>query len=352
MSALSLALEIENRQNTYQPGDVIKGNVIATTTKEVKCKSLSVTLEWYTHGRGDQDRGVVEREIVFRGDFRKHDEKVFPFEFVVPSGPYTYYGHYINLDWTISTDADVPWAFDPSDSFDFKVKPGPNVNVEQIIPKLNYVEHVLRTSDGPSPSLVGMLTVVPGAIIGIGIILYSLTTVGFQVNGFLIMGFIVFLSALWQGRPVIRRLLADQKIKDVMIQLPPAMAPGEEFEASISFVPQSDLDILGVSAELIGEESTIVRSGSTSSTYTHELYADNATQTDGKTGLCKAGEKATFHFTHTVPEDAAYSLELGDNELSWILRIHIDIKRWPDWVGNETILVIPQEARDAIKENE
>ncbi len=51
-----------------------------------------------------------------------------------------------------------------------------------------------------------------------------------------------------------------------------------------------------------------------------------------------------FEFDVQLPPNAAPSMKLVDNEISWTVEYRIDIPNWPDWTEVQTLVVEPSES--------
>ena len=115
-------LDASHGSRSYVGGEVVRGEVVVRVEKETTCKSLMIEVGWSTHGRGNRASDDVFEENLFIGSWQPGEYR-YPFEATLPHGPYTYHGHYLNVDWYAEARADVPWAFDPKDEVDFELIP-------------------------------------------------------------------------------------------------------------------------------------------------------------------------------------------------------------------------------------
>ncbi|MFC1588170.1 hypothetical protein ACFL54_07665 [Planctomycetota bacterium] len=102
----------------YSPGDTLRGRFEFETDKETKCRKVYLIVGWHTSGRGDRDEEEVAKEIIQEGVIpcgKVSDE----FECVLPEGPVSYTGYYINLHWFVRIHADIPWGFDFKEQAEF-----------------------------------------------------------------------------------------------------------------------------------------------------------------------------------------------------------------------------------------
>ncbi len=101
----------------------IKGSTTIYPDSDVKCKRLLIQLIWYTEGRGTKYHKVVEEIDVFQGTLSAGLPRSYDFQFSVPTEPWSYEGHYINILWAVEVKIDVSWAKDPRQSETFLLQP-------------------------------------------------------------------------------------------------------------------------------------------------------------------------------------------------------------------------------------
>lgn len=91
---IETALQLENNQTNYQPGDAIRGRV---GWKMEKVKAVEVSLLYFTTGRGTEDVTVADSkkwETTESAGMRE-------FEFRAPSEPWNFDGKLVSLAWAI-----------------------------------------------------------------------------------------------------------------------------------------------------------------------------------------------------------------------------------------------------------
>src|SRR4051812_37999520 len=113
MSTCELRIDLDRPDPVYSPGEPIRGRVEVRAEADCRCRRLTLTREWRTHGRGNRAAGGRLELGLFEGAWRPGEVAVYPFELDAPSGPFTYHGHYLNVDWYLRARADVPSAPDP-----------------------------------------------------------------------------------------------------------------------------------------------------------------------------------------------------------------------------------------------
>lgn len=91
----TLSIETTGGKINFVPGEVITG--AAKWQLSDNPDELTITLFWYTDGKGTQDIGIVESmTISMPGQFGDKD-----FSFKLPNGPYSFSGKLISLKWAL-----------------------------------------------------------------------------------------------------------------------------------------------------------------------------------------------------------------------------------------------------------
>ena len=99
---MSAAIELDNPQAQYRPGEEISGKV--SWHLDTPPESASVLLYWYTEGKGDQDNRVVAE---YAQDAPEADDRR-TFAVTAPPAPYSFSGKLISLIWTVRLDVKSP----------------------------------------------------------------------------------------------------------------------------------------------------------------------------------------------------------------------------------------------------
>jgi len=105
-------------------GDRFTGTAFLTPGAELKLNELRVELVWRAHGKGSPDEGVVGKTVPPTKQLAAGQEVEIPFEFQVPdTGPISWDGEYVKLNWMVRIYLDIPWAIDDEESFPLLVLP-------------------------------------------------------------------------------------------------------------------------------------------------------------------------------------------------------------------------------------
>jgi hypothetical protein len=100
MSITDVELLIEGNRDTFEPGQAVRGE--ARWSADSPPTSASVSLVYYTEGKGDQDVGIA-RTITFDPPPMRGDES---FEIDLPLGPLSFDGRLISLKWALELNVE------------------------------------------------------------------------------------------------------------------------------------------------------------------------------------------------------------------------------------------------------
>lgn len=96
----------------FAPGETISGSVEIDPHHPLRCQAVEIQLLWYTEGKGRRDEGLIAGERYEVRGIDPHEGFRERFDFTLPSAPWSYAGHYINIVWVIHVKIDIPLATD------------------------------------------------------------------------------------------------------------------------------------------------------------------------------------------------------------------------------------------------
>lgn len=343
MSKCDLRIEIESSDRIFTPGQTLRGHVEVDVNARCQCNGLTLTREWRTHGRGNRASGSSREMTLFSGTWQPGETYSYPFEVEIPeSGPLSYHGHYLNVDWYLDARADIPWAFDPKAQAEVLVVPGeePCVGEAQGSPAL--------VASGVARNIViGCVVAFLSIFIlaGLGVSTFGVLTVfglfdgGWEIALIMIpFGLVFALAPIIVVLYLLRNVIARLKLGPVELSAEPAVAvAGDMVSFSVGFAPRSEAHINSVVATLRGKEVVVSGSGTNRSTHTNVLHAESQTLEAG--GQIRALEQVSLQGELLLPGDAPASFSASDNALVWEVELHIDIARWPDYKSSAPVHV-------------
>ena len=331
MSKCDIRIELDRPRPFYQMGETITGAVVVTVNKRCACKKLTLAVNWQTHGKGNRRNSNFQPQILFVGDWEAGQEHRYPFQLAAPSGPVTYHGRILNLDWMLQARADIPWAIDPKASHEMVLLPGPTSNYNAGRNFTQPVDPSKVTKKGISCLFyMGLFTLVAAGVVGLGAGL----ELWFVYTPIALMALLLMAAGLW-------RKMAESKVglPRVAIDSIHPMA-GENVDVTVQVAPRKTITFDKVVIKLQGQEVAVRGSGTNKTTYTESIYGMQAEQ-DLSQPTLNAGETRTFGGRFLIPRDAGPSLAVSDGQVKWWVEVHVGIASWPDWKQRYPLGVLP-----------
>lgn len=342
MSKCDLTVVLQREDRTYHPGDEVVGAVKIAVNKSCTCDRIYLTVFWRTHGKGNRDAGEKLEVIIAEGqELAPGHDHMLPFRFVIPVGPVTIRGNYINVDWYVKVQVDIPWAIDPKAEEEFIVVRDPNNSALPL--KMGNVEPEVFTSEkfAQKQGAQRVLGAGCGGILVVGAAIF-IAVVIMKGGSFIPLIFAGVISFIGLGLLIKSgaNILAAKKLGEVKVELEPTeFRAGEQAQVQLQFRPTRDVDIADVSAVLKCEESATSGSGTNQTTYRNTLFEEQVMPT-GPIGPFLGGP-ALVVFNVTVPADGLPTFTSGDNKIRWTIALHIDVKKWPDWKAAIPLVIKP-----------
>ncbi len=107
----------------FPPGELIEGLVEIFPETMMRCRAVDISVLWYTEGKGRRDEGIVQSwhyDVEQIGPGQSFSEG---FSATLPSAPWSYAGHFINIVWVIHVKIDIPMSADMNREARFLVLP-------------------------------------------------------------------------------------------------------------------------------------------------------------------------------------------------------------------------------------
>ena len=326
MSSCDLSISLDSSDRSYGPGDRVSGTVQVEVSEEVSKQELRVTLGWHTHGRGNVAKEEVARAVLHSGSLEAGTRHSYPFELSLPKdGPYTYHGHNLNVDWQVEARSDISWARDPVAREDILVTPG------EASPR---VTESSQGGDGAGKQQSDPQRV-QRAMLVVGLLGFAGGIAAVFLTDSLFPGIASVFGLLIAAGPI-RRSIASRRTGDVRFELG-ELTQADEIQCSVHFAPKASAQINSVRARLLVQEVVTRGSGTNRRTYRHDVHEHGA-------DMLAAGRSA-YGYTHSarlpIPQPVPWSFSASDNNLMWMVEVHIDVAGWPDWKSQFPIWIAP-----------
>jgi hypothetical protein len=339
MNDCNVTIELDGDQRV-EGGETVTGTILVRVNDDCTCNALTADLGWYAHGRGNGTSESVTWVEVFEGEWTSGKEHRYPFEIEVPPGPYTYRGHYLNVDWRLEASADIPWAIDPGDTRELVVEPDGS-NEEYEGGEVGALESRIESVDDDSTISVagvafgGLFALAGGGVAWAG---FSQAGANWMMKGFGLAFLAAGLTFIYFS---IRNYFAEMRVGDVDVTLDPEEAsPGHEVTCTVRLNPPQQVTLNKIELRWHGFEKVVSGHGTNKTTYTHTLYEETSVLPGTEQATLGGGAKE-FQGRLTLPDHVPYSFEADDNKLRWEVEVKVDIPGWPDWKHAEPFVVRP-----------
>lgn len=324
MPDCELSIEFDEASRVYKAGQMVTGRVIVQADEDVTCNGLDVLCGWETHGKGDKDKGLKDKQTVFTGVWTRGQRFEYSFGFELPPGPVSYHGELVNVDWYIQARADVPWAFDPKCEEDFLVEVATDPTKPVHVPEYNPGQSNQTKNAGPITLLI--IALMTWGVSGGCAYWWYTSGDCFPI----VFGGAAGLFALIVTVGGINAMILKRHVGNIVVALePPWAGPGQTTTCLITLRPNKPTVLNGVKATLTGSERATYSQGTDRVTARHELY-EIEIDLHGPADL-KAGQLFEVQGEIAVPPDASYSFNGDNNSVAWLVDVDIDIKGLPDW---------------------
>ena len=303
----------------------------------VRCRRLSATLNWRTHGKGNSDEGKGESIALFVGEWTPGEHR-YSFRFMAPSAPATYHGQLVNVDHYLGARADIPWAGDPKAEVDILIEGG------------DAADFTTGTAKAIAPADVQKaMKVVPNIAIGCGGLaaLICLVIMGVALGasvrrGSGVMGILLdvlgtlpaplFLVAglFGVGWGVMRKMRAARLGEPEVRVEPLQPSVGGVVAVGIVIHPRSDVVLEDVSFDLVCTETATSGSGTNQTRHNYEVVREGQVLDGGGTTI-PAGQPVHRKGRLVIPVGSPVSFASADNRIAWSVQARVRIKGWPPW---------------------
>lgn len=127
--SVSINLQIEGGENLgpglmrFDPGGRLRCQVQLMPEKNIKTRNTTLWVQWHTEGRGDKDIGKGNIITVAEGDLANGMPIYQSYDLILPTQPWSYAGHYIQIIWSVQLKIDIPWGNDYTAGVQFVLLP-------------------------------------------------------------------------------------------------------------------------------------------------------------------------------------------------------------------------------------
>jgi len=142
------------------------------------------------------------------------------------------------------------------------------------------------------------------------------------------------------GTLFVQKVLARRLIEAIILELDSSVLHLDDvFKFRVRFTPKADIEIHAAVAAFECVEKAYYRAGTRSRMYTKVVYS-----TEEKVASrlrCRNGQTISFEHRFATPADGMCTFHGINNAVTWRLRLHIRIARWPDVKEDFEIQVLP-----------
>ena len=335
----------------YEAGETVTGILTFVPQRTLRINGLKLELRWRTHGRGNHTQGqAISIPISFyEAEISQGQSYETPFSFNLPSGPLTYHGHYLNVDWYLKAQLDAPLTpgfLDPQSETELLVLPKEGESI-YLGPTYKAPDDAKRAAANKWGSLI-----MAGVFGGIGLVVFLVFN-SLAVNGpafirlFSLIPLIFVALAIWIGFSAMRNSLARSKLGEVKVSFSKRqVVPGGNLTARLEFQAQKQLNLMKISITLKGYEKVVRGSGTNKKTFTHSVYEEQKVLMGA--AVLSPKQTVVVEESFALPFDAPYSFMASDNELRWQLDCLVDTQGILDWQESYQIDVVPWLDNDII----
>jgi hypothetical protein len=82
-----IRIEVDEETAVYHPGDTVTGTVHVEGNDDCQCDGLLLSLEGYTHGRGNTVWQRADRRLLFEGEWTAGEHHTYDFDLTFPPVP-------------------------------------------------------------------------------------------------------------------------------------------------------------------------------------------------------------------------------------------------------------------------
>lgn len=324
MAKARVEVRLERADRTWKAGETIRGEVYVRPEDDLNTREVTLTKQWRTHGRGNPQKGPETRLVLHQGPLSAGQEYHWPFELPTEPAPITYRGTLLNLDWYLTANLDVPWAFDPSSTVDVILVHGGEGAAYRTVSSGSGTIVLAKSGSFLAVGVLGGLTGLTAAGSGLAWLVGGALVAIAVPAAFAFLFFTFFLIAVRDWRT------ATRLGQPVVTVEPTTCRAGAAIAVRLVAHPPRPVDLDGASVLLRLVENVTSGSGTNRHSARNEM---NVLKKEVPVPVGLSSSTLELDTTIDVPAGAPATLEVPDNHLRWFVRIELRLSggtRWSD----------------------
>ena len=346
MSSCDISIRFDRNPPACSPGETISGTIDVVANASCRCDALTAHLSWKTSGKGDTDSEKVDVVPLGTFEWKRGESYQYPFSFLAPTGPVSYQGLIIHVNWFVEARADVPWAIDPRASETLLLVPLPAERKASTAyreqPHLSAKHHKLGNRPRSQSKWENRVLII---ILGLALLILAILQLADSspnpgiIIALFLLSFLFGVSVKYDWDDL-KNLVARQRVGKLSVTIdPPTATRGEILRIQAAFTPNSNGKLRYAKATLYGEEIAWRGSGKSRTRYHQDLDRVEA-QMCGSSAFFQ-NQPLELSCDLRVPEYAASSFRSFNNHVQWSVLLHLDIENWPDLKETIPIDLLP-----------
>ena len=319
-------VRIETEDGAAEPvvvaGSVVRGTVVVTADADVSPSGVTIRHRWWTHGRGNPDKGGGDPVPLDVGAMTAGETRRVPFEVPVDSGPPTIAGTYINVDHDLVATVRLPWAFDPEHAVPLRVVGG----------TIDADDHAATTLPATVGYACGVLAI--AAFVGIAATVATLAV--HPIAGVVVVAVAAVGLVVW----FLKHALPRWKIGSIELTAttdPSGNARVIRLSAAID--AKTDRTLGPWTATVRATEVATSGFGTDKTTRRNVVFEQTVTLED--TVPLRRGGRVVRETELRIAPELPPSLELSDNKIRWAASTSLSVPRFPDLTTSTQFTVPP-----------
>lgn len=336
MAKCEMRIVLDRPDQSYKGGEKITGRVEVTVKDECECRALTLTPEWRTHGKGNEDSSQEEPLTLFSGRWQSGQNVSYPFEFPAPYLPVSYRGTLFSVEWSLRARADVPGAIDPKAEVNFIILPGqrPPATVDDSDVE-DLLDRMPQSISMQIPPAVGLAVASASFVLGLWLIwrFWGAVTTGAikESHMWTLWGGAACLlfgsGGLWYA---LRHLILAKKLGAVDVELNSfVVRPDDTLTCKVRFRPHAEIDLTEAKLRLTAKEETVEGSGKNKRTKSATVHKEEVKLVSERRVM--AEESVFLEGSFHLAPDAPLTFHGGSNSLEWKVEVRLNLRRLPDW---------------------